>query len=155
MTTFTIQPISTEELKEVRTSGLDVSGSPVVHLTANGGEPLRCCLRNAHAGEECILFGYQPKLPGEASPYTEIGAVFAHAGECAAPDTDAYPSDWLSKAQVLRAYDSRGWIHPATTTHDGTDPVAAIEAVLAADGVVEVHSRNIAYGCYMFTARQS
>jgi len=153
MTTFTIQPISAEELTEVRTSGLDVSGNPVVPLTANGGEPLRCCLRNAHAGEECILFGYQPQLPGEASPYAEIGAVFAHAGECAAPDTDAYPSDWLSKAQVLRAYDSRGWIHPATTTHDGTDPVAAIEAVLAADGVVEVHSRNIAYGCYMFTAR--
>jgi hypothetical protein len=34
--------------------------------------------------------------------------------------------------------------------HDGTDPEAALAAVLAAPGVVEVHSRNIAYGCYMF-----
>ena len=34
--------------------------------------------------------------------------------------------------------------------HDGTDPEAVLAAVLAAPGVVEVHSRNIAYGCYMF-----
>ena len=34
--------------------------------------------------------------------------------------------------------------------HDGTDPEAALATVLAAPGVVEVHSRNIAYGCYMF-----
>src|SRR4051812_33394910 len=121
MTTFTINPITEAELQTVRGSGLDVSGSPVVRLTAKGGEPLRCCLRNAEPGEDCILFGYQPQIPGEASPYAEIGAVFAHADECATPKAETYPSDWLSKAQVLRAYDSRGWIHPATTTHDGTD----------------------------------
>ena len=125
---------------------------PTALLSAGGGEPLRCCLRNAEAGEACILFGYRPELPSEESPYAEIGAVFAHADECAGPAEQTYPSDWATKAQVLRAYDSRGWIHPATTTHDGTDPVAAINAVLAEDGVVAVHSRNIAYGCYMFTA---
>jgi hypothetical protein len=53
---------------------------------------------------------------------------------------------------VLRAYDARGWIHEATRVHDGTDPQAALAEVLAAPGVVQVHSRNIAYGCYMFTA---
>ena len=135
MTTFTITPISQDVLSTVRRSGLDVSGHPVVRLSAGGGEPLRCCLRNAQPGEACILFGYQPEIPGEASPYAEIGAVFAHADECALADVDSYPADWLSKPQVLRAYDSRGWIHPATTTHDGTDPVAAIETVLQADGV--------------------
>ena len=58
---------------------------------------------------------------------------------------------------MLRAYDNRGWIHPATRVHDGSDPEAAIAAVLAEPGVVEVHSRNIAYGCFMFavTARLS
>ncbi len=54
---------------------------------------------------------------------------------------------------MLRAYDDRGWIHPATTVHDGSDPESAIAEVLAAPGVVEVHSRNIAYGCYMFAVR--
>jgi hypothetical protein len=35
--------------------------------------------------------------------------------------------------------------------HDGTDPEAAIAKVLAHPEVVEVHSRNVEYGCYMFT----
>ena len=153
MTTFEISPITADELAAVRLSGRDASGNPVVHLAATGGEPLRCCLRDALPGEACILFGYQPKIPGTGSPYVEIGAVFAHAEECDTPNQTAYPQDWLRRPQVLRAYDSRGWIHPATTTHDGSDPAAALDAVLAAEGVVEVHSRNIAYGCYMFTAR--
>jgi hypothetical protein len=51
---------------------------------------------------------------------------------------------------VLRAYDAAGRIHPATRVHDGTDPPAEIAEVLAQPGVVAVHSRNIAYGCFMF-----
>jgi hypothetical protein len=119
-------------------------------MTAGGGEPLRCCLRDATAGEELMLFGYEPPLP--SSPYREVGAVFAHAEPCAgAAATDAYPEGWRGRPQVLRAYDERGWIHPATRLHDGSDPESAIAAVLAQPGVVRVHSRNVAYGCYMFT----
>ncbi|MDQ3787294.1 MAG: DUF1203 domain-containing protein, partial [Actinomycetota bacterium] len=78
-------------------------------------------------------------------------AVFTHAGPCDGPETDGYPAQWVGRPQVLRAYDARGWIHPATRVHDGSDPDAAITAVLADPDVVEVHSRNVAYGCYMFT----
>jgi hypothetical protein len=87
------------------------------------------------------------------SPYREIGPVYAHATECPGQvGTDEYPQDWRSRPQVLRAYDDHGWIHPATTTHDGSDPVGALRSVLAEQGVVAVHSRNIAYGCFMFVA---
>jgi uncharacterized protein DUF1203 len=111
-------------------------------------------LRDARHGEECILFGYEPPIPGQGSPYREVGAVFAHARACEGPSAfDTYPADWYGRPQVLRAYDERGWIHPATTTHDGTDPVDALSRLLAEPGVVEVHSRNIAYGCFMFAAR--
>ena len=51
---------------------------------------------------------------------------------------------------MVRAYDARGFIHPATRLHDGTVPEAAIAEVLADPDVVLVHSRNVAYGCYMF-----
>ncbi|MFC6342027.1 DUF1203 domain-containing protein, partial [Nocardioides hankookensis] len=61
-------------------------------------------------------------------------------------------ADWAHKPQVLRAYGERGWIHPATRVHDGADPAASLAAVLAEPGVVLVHSRNLAYGCYMFAA---
>jgi len=152
-TAFLIRPIPATQLDAVRSSGTDLSGHPVQLLPDADGEPLRCCLRNARPGEKIILFGYEPPIPGDASPYREIGAVLAHAEECGAPYlSENYPDDWKGRPQVLRAYDSRGWIHPATTTHDGTDPAGALTRVLAEPGVVEVHSRNIAYGCFMFRA---
>ena len=55
----------------------------------------------------------------------------------------------VARPQVLRAYDERGWIHPATRVHDGTDAAGVLAEVLAQQGVVEVHSRNIDYGCFM------
>lgn len=117
--------------------------------TASGGEPLRCCLRDARAGESLLLFNHEPPLPD--SPYREKGAVFTHATPCAGPESvTEYPADWRGRPQALRAYDARGWIHPSTRVHDGTDPEAAIAEVLSHPEVVEVHSRNLAYGCYMF-----
>jgi hypothetical protein len=152
LTKYRLHAISPDVLEEVRRSGRDVSGNEIVSTVADGGEPLRCCLRNAVAGEDLILFGFEPKLP--ASPYREIGPVFAHAHACDGP-RDGYPAEWLGKAQVLRAYDRRGWIHPATCVHDGSDPATAIDAVLADPDVVLIHSRNVAYGCYMFAVTRS
>jgi hypothetical protein len=121
---YYIRPIEAAHLDAVRSSGLDASGTPVVRLIDAVGEPMRCCLRDALPGEECILFGYEAPIPGEASPYREIGAVLAHAYPCGGPsDLGSYPEDWYGRPQVLRAYDARGWIHPATTTHDGSTPV--------------------------------
>jgi hypothetical protein len=151
---FRIDSIPAEVLDRVRATGIDTSGNPVARIVADGGNPLRCCLRDAEPGEELILFGYEPRLP--ASPYREIGAVLAHAEPCAGRgDPTRYPSDWRGRPQVLRAYDERGWIHDATRRHDGRNPEAAIAAKLAEPGVVQIHSRNIDYGCYMFTVTRA
>jgi hypothetical protein len=148
---WTIHPMSSDALGLARSRGIDASGNPVVRLRATGGEPLRCCLRDARQGEACLLFNYEPELPA-GTPYREIGAVFAHADRCDGPPSDAdYPADWRGRPQVLRAYDDRGWIHPATRVHDGSDPEGVIAQILEDPGVVMIHSRNIAYGCYMFT----
>ncbi|MBB2943485.1 hypothetical protein FB565_003198 [Actinoplanes lutulentus] len=154
MTTFQIHALPQQSLDGTRRSGLDVSGTKVEHLVATGGESLRCCLRDATAGEEIMLFGYEPPLP--AGPYREIGAVFAHASACAGPAAESdYPAGWHGRPQVLRAYDKYGRIHPATRLHDGSDPEAAISAVLDDPEVVLVHSRNVAYGCFMFSATRA
>ena len=151
-TTFTVETIAEQDLDRARGGGLDVSGNPVAHVTLAGGEPLRCCLRDAEPGEAAILFGYEPQLP--ASPYREIGAVFAHATACAGPESQTgYPTAWRGRPQVLRAYDRRGWIHTARV-HDGDDPESAIGELLADPAVEQIHSRNVAYGCYMFTIRR-
>ena len=148
-TAYAISALPAEVLSRLWAGGRDASGSPAERVVATGrGEPLRCCLRDARPGEPLVLFGYRP--PTADGPYREVGPVFAHAEPCSGYDGHGYPRDWLGRPQVLRAYDSRGWIHPATRVHDGSDPEAAIAAVLAEPGVVEVHSRNVAYGCFMF-----
>jgi hypothetical protein len=152
--TYRIVPIPRSTLDDVRHTGTDASGNPVEPVVAEGGEPLRCCLRDATPGEDLILFGYQPPLP--PSPYREVGAVFAHADACdGRAATPAYPAGWYGRRQVLRAYDARGWIHPATRVHDGRNPEAVITEMLADPGVVQIHSRNVAYGCYMFTVSRA
>jgi hypothetical protein len=149
-TAFQVRALPADVLDDTRASGVDVSGNPIERMITEGVEPLRCCLRNAGPGEQAILFGYEPTIP--ASPYREIGPVFAHAQRCGGPDrVDGYPEDWRGKPQVLRAYDRRGWIHNASRLHDGTDPEAVISEMLANPDVAQIHSRNVAYGCYMFT----
>ncbi|GAA2431929.1 DUF1203 domain-containing protein [Streptomyces macrosporus] len=146
---FRIHALPAETLDSVRASGVDVLGHRAERITAEGGEPLRCCLRDARPGDKLLLFGYQPPLP--AGPYREVGAVLAHAEPCAGPaDIAGYPPDWRGRPQVLRAYDARGRIHDATTVHDGQDPEKVIAELLAEPDVVQLHSRNIAWGCYMF-----
>ena len=149
---FTVFAIPADVLDSVRQTSSGAPDSTVERRTADGGEPLRCCLRDARPGEEILLFGHRPPLPAE-SPYLEQGAVFAHAHPCGGPTASGYPAEWRGRPQVLRAYTADGHIHPASRLHDGRDPVRALEEVLSAEGVVEVHSRNVVYGCYMFGAR--
>jgi hypothetical protein len=150
---FRIHAISAEDLHRVRTTGLDASGYRVEHVQAEGGEPLRCCLRNARPGESLILFGYEP--PIGKSPYREIGPVFACKESCRGPAAeDDYPSDWRGKPQVLRSYDRRGWIRDAVV-HDGKDPETVIARLLGEPDTVHLHSRNVAYGCFMFVVTRA
>ncbi|GFJ75939.1 DUF1203 domain-containing protein [Phytohabitans houttuyneae] len=117
--TYEIHALPAALLDTVRASGLDASGNPVERVTATGGEPVRCCLRDAAAGEELMLFGYEPPLP--PSPYREVGAVFAHAERCAGPDAGGYPEGWRGRSQVLRAYDARaGSTRPRACTTAAT-----------------------------------
>jgi hypothetical protein len=146
---FRISAIPADELDRFRAAGRDVGGAAVVSLVAEGGEPLRCCLRGAESGEDLILFGYRPPIPD--GPYRELGPVFAHGHACEGPVAEPYPSQWRGRPQVLRAYDARGWIHPATRLHDGSDPEGVISEMLLDPDIVQIHSRNVAYGCYMFS----
>ncbi|MFE9202235.1 DUF1203 domain-containing protein [Micromonospora sp. NPDC007230] len=147
-TGYLIQPMPGEVLAEVRRTDRDASGQPPQRRTAEGGEPLRCCLRDAGAGEPLLLFGYAPALP--AGPYREVGPVFAHDGDCPGPDHGpGYPPGWRGRPQVLRAYDRRGRI-VGGRLHDGDEPEAVITDLLADPAVDRLHSRNVVYGCFMF-----
>jgi hypothetical protein len=150
---FLVRPLPGGALAAVRATGLDAAGQPVERSTAEGGEPLRCCLRDANPGEPLLLFGYAP--PPAAGPYREVGPIFAHDADCPGPDpAGGYPAPWRGRPQVLRAYDRRGRIHGGRL-HDGDDPEAVIAELFADPAVVALHSRNVAYGCFMFTVERA
>ncbi|RZS33858.1 uncharacterized protein DUF1203 [Herbihabitans rhizosphaerae] len=153
MTRFQVHAIPPAVLDEVRATGRDVSSNPIVRVTADGGEPVRCCLNDARPGEKLILFGYAPPID-PASPYREIGAVFAHDDACAGTSHQGYPCPWYGRRQVLRSYDQRGWIVD-TRVHDGSDPEAMIAELFADASAVQVHSRNIGHGCFMFAVTRA
>ncbi|SCF10926.1 Protein of unknown function [Micromonospora coriariae] len=152
-TDFRVRAMPAGTLDVVRRTGRDAADRPVEALPAGGGEPLRCCLRDAEAGEELLLFGYAP--PVAAGPYREVGPVFAHAVACPAPEpTGGHPPDWRGRPQVLRAYDRQGRIHGGRL-HDGTDPEAVIAELFADPAVHQLHSRNVVYGCFMFAVERA
>ncbi|MCI0688268.1 MAG: DUF1203 domain-containing protein [Sporichthyaceae bacterium] len=152
--TFQISAIPTETLRRIREHGIDDLGNPVVPFDDTAGElPLRCCLRDSVVGERVAAIGYGP-FPW-SGPYAETGPVFIHAEACDGySDTGSYPAGYRHRQQIFRAYGPDRTIVAAKIV-DSVDAEPALAKLLARSDVDFVHSRNVAYGCYMFTIRSS
>jgi len=151
--TLQISPIPVEALRRIRERGIDDLGnSVVVQVDAEGGSPLRCCLRDAAPGERIAAIGYNP-FPW-SGPYAETGPVFIHPEECPGyQERHSYPEGFRHRQQIFRAYSSQRRIVDAVIVA-GADAEPALADLLARPEVDFVHSRNVAYGCYMFTVRR-
>ncbi len=64
----------------MRTRARDEHGNAWSPYAAEGGEPLRCCLRLAGPGEAIVLISYAPFTT--TSAWTEVGPVYVHADAC-------------------------------------------------------------------------
>ena len=117
-------------------------------VDAQGGAPLRCCLRDSVAGEELLLGRVVP--PGPQGAYAEAGPVFVHAGPCAGPSSEDYPEDFRARRQVFRAYDGDGRIVGGEVVEPGHGQEAVAQRLLSMPDVAFLHSRNVIHGCYMF-----
>jgi len=144
--TYDVFPIGADHLDRVRQQGHDGHGNRLLARAAGGGEPLRCCLRFADAGESIALIAYAPA--GTGGGYREVGPVFVHADRCEGPAEPGYPAAFTDRQQVFRAYDDAGAIADALLTEPG-DHHLAIEKLFADQAVAEIHTRNVLYGCYM------
>lgn len=146
---------------------LDDSGNPPVLLTdAEGGAPLRCCLRPSQAGEQIALVSYAPlrrwarEVGADPGPYDEVGPVFIHPAACGGPDGTGYPN-WLAAGRrVLRAYGVDGRILGGRLVEaDAAGSPVPAESALAemfADRAVElVHARAVEFGCFTFEVRRA
>jgi hypothetical protein len=152
--TFRIEALSPERLEAIRCSGIDDGGNCVSPpRAAEGGEPVRCCLRIAKPGEPILLIAYRPFTKG--NPYAETGPVFVHAGSCGGyPWADRYPDDFRGRQQIFRCYDSAGNILGGHLAEPAEDVEAVIEALFADGNVEYIHTRNIIFGCYMLEVRR-
>ena len=151
-TAFRVAALPAAELQRIRERGVDDFGNAVEPFTTTeAGAPLRCCLRDAEAGERIALIAYRPSpVPG---PYAEVGPVFVHAEACEGyADEDRYPQGFRSRNQLLRAYDERGR-QVENVIVDGAAAERGITALLERPDVAFLHSRNVLAGCYMFTVR--
>jgi Protein of unknown function (DUF1203) len=150
---LTYQAILAQQLDAIRAAGRDEAGNPLeVRVLEDGGAPLRCCLREARAGERVLLIAYTP--PGTAGAYAERGPVFIHAERCEGyPTPGRYPPGLAHRQQVVRAYDRQGRIADGVLVADGRRAQAVIAELLARPEVELVHLRNVGYGCYNFAVR--
>jgi hypothetical protein len=152
--TLTFEPIPAAELARIRAAGADEAGNPLAPVTdAEGGAPLRCCLRESRPGEQMALVAYTP--PGPAGPYAERGPVFIHARECAGyPAPGQYPPGLAHRQQVVRAYDDAGRIAAGVLAEDGARALEVIRDLLGQPGIALVQLRNAGFGCYNCTVRR-
>jgi hypothetical protein len=149
-TGFRVDAIPAAELDRIRANGLDDFGNPLTPRVVrhSGGMPLRCCLREADAGERVVLIAYRPSHVG--GPYAEVGPVFVHEQRCDGyAATGRYPEGFRHRQQLLRAYDERGR-QVENVIVDGVRAEFAIGDLLGRHDVAFVHSRNVLAGCYMF-----
>jgi hypothetical protein len=152
--TLDFEPIPPGELQEIRMAGLDEAGNRLTpQAVIEGGDPLRCCLRETRPGDRVLLIAYTP--PGTSGAYAERGPVFIHADPCEGYRTPhLYPPELSYRQQVVRAYDRSGMIADGVLVSNGDHALEVISEMLARPGVALVHLRNVGWGCYNFAVKR-
>lgn len=153
-TAIDVKPISPAELQEIRMAGQDEAGNRLTpQAVTEGGDPLRCCLRETRPGDSVLLIAYTP--PGTSGAYAECGPVFIHADSCQGYRTPRlYPPELSHRQQVMRAYDRSGRIADGVLVSNSDHALEVISEILARPGVALVHLRNVGWGCYNFAVQR-
>ncbi|MFF7562391.1 DUF1203 domain-containing protein [Streptomyces pseudovenezuelae] len=156
MTTYRARPVTPAALKELRTA--DDSGRPLSPFTdAEGGAPLRCCLRRSVPGERIALVSYAPlrrwaaATGAEPGAYDEQGPVFIHADECGGPEErEGYP--FANDHRTVRRYSADGHILGGELVEAPDDD--AFRTAFDDPSVALVHVRAVEYGCFLYEVRR-
>ncbi|MEX0173519.1 DUF1203 domain-containing protein [Streptomyces sp. LMG1-1-1.1] len=164
MTTYAARPVPTAVLAELRAAD-DAGSVPVPYADAEGGAPLRCCLRLSVPGERIALVSYAPlrrwaaETGAEPGAYDEQGPVFVHAEECGGPaPSGTYPFERVGALRTVRRYDAGGRIvggrllELPEVPREGFD--GAFAEAFADPAVALVHVRAVEYGCFQFEVRR-
>jgi hypothetical protein len=148
--TLTVHAIDPARLDGVRRAGEDGWGNPFTAYAATGeGEPLRCCLRFARAGEGIALISFAPFT--DASPWREVGPVYVHARRCEGHAGLGLPDELRHGPRVLRTYRADGsmdYDHNTLVGDEDLEPV--LDRLLAEPDVATVHVRTVLPQCFLY-----
>ena len=156
MSTLQYKAIDPERLGAMRSQGADEFGNPWKQRTAEGWEPLRCCLRTAAEGEDIALISYSPWPRPWDTPWAEAGPVFVCHGRCGGYQTPGdYPPDLRGRFSLLNPFDhtgARAYQH-IKFVEPGDDYPAAVAMVMAQPEVAYLHVRSATAQCFTFEVR--
>ena len=148
--TMTVHALDPARLDAVREAGVDEFGSPVAPFAASGdGEPLRCCLRFARAGEAIALISWAPFT--DVSPWREVGPVYVHAEGCEGYSEPCLPGDLRRGQLLLRTYHADGsmdYEHNTVVMDEDVEPL--LDQLLAEPDVALVHVRTLRPQCFLY-----
>jgi hypothetical protein len=146
----TIHAIDPSRLDAIREAGADGHGNPFIPYAASGGgEPLRCCLRHAQAGEQIALISWAPFQ--QPSLWREVGPVYVHAERCEGYAGDGLPAELRSGPRVLRTYRPDGSMNYDHNTLVGDEDLQPhLEKLLALPDVSTVHVRTVLPQCFLY-----
>jgi hypothetical protein len=165
MSTFRTFAIEAEVAAELRIRD-DAGRPPRVAIDAEGGAPLRCCLRRSLPGERLALLAYAPlrrwgaRTGSDPGPYEELGPVFVHAEPCEGPGETGFPVDMGGERRVFRAYDTDGNILGGRLVDqylsgDATAAETILAEQFADPDVALVHVRAVEFGCFLFEVHRA
>jgi len=154
MTELHVAAIPADRLAELRGRNRDDLDNPIESEVAEGGEPLRCCLRRAQPGEPISVVSYSPFTT--RSQWTEVGPVFVHSAECGGyPTPQQLPDELRTGPRVLRTYHADGSLDydDITLAPEGADLEPLLRELLSRPQVAHVHVRTVLPQCFHYEVR--
>ena len=157
--TFVVRPIDAPVVAALRVRD-DAGRVPTEVVDADGGSPVRCCLRVSRPGERLLLASYAPLRRWAAergvdpAAYDEVGPVFLHPVDCGGRDGDGYPEELRGTPRVFRAYGANGRIVDGRLAQPADDHERVITELLDDDRVAVVHARALGFGCFTFAVER-
>lgn len=158
--TYAVRPIAPQVLAELRVRD-DAGRTPTLIVDANGGNPVRCCLRASRPGESLMLLSYAPlrrwaqTSAVDPAAYDEVGPIFVHPTACDGTEAEGWPDDFRGSPRVLRAYDAHGRIHGGAFVPPDGDPERSLDQLFTDDQVAVVHVRAVVHGCFTFAVERA
>lgn len=158
--TYVVRPIDPAVVAQLRVRD-DAGRTPTLILDADGGNPVRCCLRTSRPGESLLLVSYAPlrrwaqELGVDPAAYDEVGPVFVHPVPCDGASSTRWPDELRGSRRVLRAYDANGRIVGGTLLPEGGNPERSVMELFDDERVAVVHARALVNGCFTFAVERA